>query len=79
MVRHGADYARSEFHLVDVAEGLGEEQDPLAVVRPVGPLAEVRDAADVRRQLVDGRLALLVSCKSAGRYRQRKQNAGQRQ
>jgi len=35
-----------------VAEGLGEKQDALAVVRPVRPLAEPGDLPDVRRQVI---------------------------
>jgi len=38
--------------LVDVAEGLLDEEDPRAVVRPVGPLAEVRQAPDMRGQIL---------------------------
>ena len=37
------------------AEGLFDEQDPLAVVRKVGTLAEEGEPGDVRRQVLVGR------------------------
>jgi len=47
VVRHRTDDAGDDVDLVDVAVGLLEKEDRLAVVRPVGALAEVRQATDV--------------------------------
>ena len=53
--------------LVDVAEGLLDEQDPLAVVREVGPLAEEGQPGDVRREILVGRARRLVERLGGGR------------
>jgi hypothetical protein len=55
--RQQAQRLAGEVELEGVAEGLGEEQDALAVEREVGALAEEGEPGDVRRQALVGQLA----------------------
>ena len=62
--------------LVDVAEGLLEEEDPPAVVREIGPLAEESQPGDVRRQMPVRRVGRVVP-RREGRGHAQQERGGQ--
>ena len=53
--RQQARLLRLQVDFVDVSEGLLQEEDPLAIVREVGTLAEKGQPGDVRRKIAVGR------------------------
>ena len=57
MVRHRTDATGRDFDLVNVAEGFREKENSRSIERPVGPLTEPSEPANVRRQFV-GRVAV---------------------
>ena len=52
-----ADVSRRQIDLHGIAEGLGEEENALAVMRPVGALAEGCESKNVRGQMISWTLS----------------------
>src|SRR5262249_23267048 len=57
--------AQFEFHCV--TKGFRKEQDPLAVMRPIGPFAKPGHSTDVRRQMIRRTFAGFVFSSVSGK------------
>jgi hypothetical protein len=56
---------RLEVDLIHIAEALLQEEDPLAVVREIGPLAEEGQPSDVGREVAVGRRRRSIAAREA--------------
>ena len=52
MVRHRPDDFGGHVGFIDVPVGLGQEQNLFAIMRPIGPLAEISQPGDPGREMV---------------------------
>ncbi|UUZ76248.1 hypothetical protein LP414_33930 [Polaromonas sp. P1(28)-13] len=62
---HRTDDAGCQFDLENVAEGFLDEENPLAVMGPVGPLSELGQPPDMGREIVRGPFADIQRCTAA--------------
>ncbi|UUZ63833.1 hypothetical protein LP417_32235 [Polaromonas sp. P1-6] len=62
---HRTDDAGCQFDLENVAEGFLDEENPLSVMGPVGPLPELGQPPDMGRETVGGPFADIQRCTAA--------------